>query len=427
MNTLSWRGLSIWLICATFFSYEFLLRTILGTFQHPIMSDLELTPFRFALLSTTAYMVIFSAMQMPVGIIAERFGLKKTLGMAVVICALASFAFAFSYQLKWAFLMRILMGFGSAFGFICLLIAVYEWMPERYYGLFIGLSQFIGTLGPMAAAGPMEYLAESSSVHWRSIFMGLGIAGSVLALLVILFVANKPKDVSNFRVIHKPRPLLASLKKLLMQKQTWIIALYSAMVYFTLDYLSENEGKAFLQLHGFSSQFGASMITVGWIGYAVGCPVLGFISDMTRRRKPVLVFAALCAVVSVAFIVYSPINAWVLTAAFFTLGVGCSGQSVGFAIMAEQCHNYYIAIGLGFNNAMMMFLASLNAPMLGLILDGLQVEGTLTLQDYQYTFSVIMAMVIAGLLISIFFIKETYCRPTKGFTVLKPKSHTISA
>lgn len=76
-NKINLKGLLVWLICALFFMYEFLLRTVVGTFQVQLMNDLNLTPMTFSLLSTTGYLAIYGVMQIPVGIIAARFGLKK--------------------------------------------------------------------------------------------------------------------------------------------------------------------------------------------------------------------------------------------------------------------------------------------------------------------------------------------------------------
>jgi MFS family permease len=130
-------GITIWLICAVFFMYEFLLRTILGTFEHPIMYDLNLNLVTFSILSSTAYQLIYGVMQVPVGIIAYRFGLKKSLFFAVVICAVAVIGFGSAHIFDTAFLFRLLMGLGSSFGFLCLLIAVYEWMPRKNIAFFI--------------------------------------------------------------------------------------------------------------------------------------------------------------------------------------------------------------------------------------------------------------------------------------------------
>ncbi|MFO8702451.1 hypothetical protein SC603_10180 [Legionella pneumophila serogroup 2] len=65
-NKISLKGLSVWSICAIFFMYEFLLRTVVGTFQTQLMSDLNLTPMTFSLLSSTGYLVIYGVMQIPV-------------------------------------------------------------------------------------------------------------------------------------------------------------------------------------------------------------------------------------------------------------------------------------------------------------------------------------------------------------------------
>ncbi len=212
-NKISLKGLSVWFICALFFMYEFLLRTVLGTFQYPLMHDLQLTPVRFALLSSTAYQLIYGFMQIPVGIIIDRYGLKKTLLSAVIFCALANLGFSFTHHFMSAVIFRVLMGLGSSFGFICLLVAVYDWMPRKNIALFIGLSQFIGTLGPMLAAGPLNMLAHGSLVSWREIFMGLAGIGGVIAVLVLFFVDKNRQSQGKFVVLSRPSAVSDNLRK----------------------------------------------------------------------------------------------------------------------------------------------------------------------------------------------------------------------
>ena len=154
-------GFVVWGICALFFLYEFLLRTVIGTFQHPIMYDLKLSSFKFSLISTSIYLLIYGAMQIPIGLMVDRHGLKKSLFIGAAVCSLSAIGFAYTHHFYSALFFRILTGLGSSFGFICLLIAVYEWMPKRNIALLIGLSQFIGTLGPMIAAGPINAIAEA--------------------------------------------------------------------------------------------------------------------------------------------------------------------------------------------------------------------------------------------------------------------------
>ena len=93
-NKLTLRGTWIWGITAIFFVYEFMGRVMLGSFQTPIMSDVNLTLVEFSLVSSTFYQVIYGTMQMPVGFLADRFGLKKSLTLAALLCAAAMLWFS---------------------------------------------------------------------------------------------------------------------------------------------------------------------------------------------------------------------------------------------------------------------------------------------------------------------------------------------
>ncbi|WP_245183382.1 MFS transporter [Legionella israelensis] len=420
VNKISLKGLIVWLICASFFMYEFLLRTVLGTFQYPLMHDLQLSPVRFALLSSTAYQLIYGIMQIPVGILADRFGLKKTLLSAVFFCAIANIGFSFSHHFASAIFFRVLMGFGSSFGFVCLLLAVYDWMPRRNIALFIGMSQFIGTMGPMLAAGPFNALAQASVVSWREIFIALGLIGLTIATLVLLFVDKNRQNQGKFIILSRPSAISENLSRLLSQKQVWFIAVFSASAYFSIEYLSENEGVEFLVKKGFSSTFSSYMITLAWLGYALGCPLLGLISDKMQRRKPVMYISALMALTALTGIIYFSLGKLMTAACFILLGAGASGQSVGFAIMAEQCKEEYLAVGLAINNGMIMLFAAVNAPLIGSILSHLSAASPITMGDYQTAFMIMIMLVFIAIFFAVFAIKETFCKSVRENTTLNP-------
>lgn len=410
-------GTLVWLICAVFFTYEFLLRTMLGTFEVPIRADFSLDLMTFALLSSTAYQAIYGIMQIPVGMLIDRFGLKPSLLFATFVCSAAVMAFAYTHAIGNAFAFRFLMGLGSAFGFIGVLVAVYEWMPRQKFAFYVGLSQFIGTLGPMFAAGPLNAVATESQLDWRIVFNFLGVVGLGLTVLVFFFVKNNKDYSGSFQILKRRKALSVNLYQLMRQPQAWLIALYSATVYFTIEYLSENSGKVYLMLNGYDSNVASNLISIAWIGYAIGCPLLGLISDKIGRRKLLMMVAAFVNIFAVVVIIYFPINYYVLMLAFIMLGIGASGQSVGFAIMAEQCNNHYLAAGLGFNNAMITVFSASNAPLIGWLLGLFSHGKSADISAYQSAFFVIFVLLVISL-IAIAFIKETFCKSTKVTTKL---------
>ncbi len=411
-------GLLIWIICASFYSYELLLRTILGTFEHPISYDLNIDVVKFAFLSSTAYQFIYGAMQIPVGVIAARFGLKKTLLFAITVCVTSVVGFGVAQNYSLAIIFRVMMGFGSAFGFICILIAVYEWLPKKHIGLFIGLSGFIGTVGPIVAAGPLNDLAMNTGINWRYVFFSLAGIGLVIALLVLLLVRNNKSFISSFTIVYPQKPILSVMKQLFVKPQVFFIGFYSAFVYFAIEYLSENSGKLYVKLMGFSHNQSSYMITVAWIGFAIGCPLVGFLSDRMARRKPMMIFSATCCVCGSILLIFFPFTITLLTAAFFLIGFGASGQTIGFAIIAENCRKEVISIGLAVNNAILMLVAAVNAPLIGWILNLISSSEQFTAKDYQQAFLLILAFNAIAVLISIFYIKETYCKSVVDLNVV---------
>ncbi|MBK2258404.1 MFS transporter [Francisella philomiragia] len=417
-NRLFFLAITIWLTCAVFFMYEFLLRTILGTFEHQIISDLDLSILTFSILSSTAYQLTYGIMQIPVGIITDKLGLKKALTLAILVCALGVGLFGVSNSFGAALVYRVMIGFGASFGFLCLLIAVYDWLPHKHIGLFIGLSQFIGVLGPMLAAGPLESLSQAGGIDWRYVFIILAIIGVVLAGITIVIVKNNDQSgesgKNRFIILNTPTSVMKEIQSIFSNKQIWLIAVFSATTYLAIEYLSENATKSFLSLNGFNAKFSSYLITLAWLGYGIGCPTLGAISDRIKRRKPVMIFAICLTFVSLATIIFFPINQAILYLSFICLGLGASGQSIGFAIIAEQSSSGCRAAALGVNNFLIMLSVGVGSPIISEVFDLFSNQGkNPSITSYQTSLSLLLVFTALGVLISIFFIKETFCRSKK--------------
>ena len=416
-NKFQTKGFIIWGVCCLFFLYEFLLRTVVGTFQHPIMLDMHLNTFQFSLLSTTIFLLVFSLMQIPVGIIVDNIGIKKSLLIGAVCCSISSIGFAYAYSYHLLIMYRMIMGFGAAFGFICLLISINEWMPHKYGAIFIGLSQFIGTLGPMIAAGPLETISESSNIDWRFIFVCLGIFGVFMSFLVLFIVENNNEKTGKHLILHKPQKITTSVSVLFNRTQPWFIAIVSACLYFTVEYFSENEGRSFLILKNINPSNAGYMITYSWIGYAIGCPLLGFLSDMLERRKLFINICAFLNLTAVLLILYSTEKMY-LQIGFILVGFSAGGQSIGFAIIGEQVKKQFIAIAFALNNAMMTILSAIMAPTIGLLLDFSKTGEHIEINDYLFVFKILIMISMVAIILSTYYIKETYCKSVANFTIL---------
>lgn len=420
-SPISFLGLIIWLLAALFFLYEFFLRTFVGTVAHEIIPDLKLNAETFALIGS-AYYITYALMQIPVGILSDKFGVKKIMVFATLLCSVATFLFAYSVGFTSAFISRLLMGFGSSFAFICLLVISVTWFPRKYFGFFAGASQFIGTMGPLLAGGPLVVLLAKAHGNWRLALSYVASFGIVLAILILLIVRTKPRDEKQTVIYLEPsKPLSFRIKRLMKNPQAWYVALYSAGVYISLALLGAIWGTEYLQTRGLSQAAAADMISIGWFGYAVGCPLLGAFSDIAKRRKPILIFCASVGIFVTLVITYVPITfGWIYSFLFFMLGIAGSGQNIGFAAISEHVDFSTRATALGLNNGAITLYAALIPPLASFFITLSAKTHSLPLQphDFYLAFSLMPMFYILSLIISSFLIKETYCKPQKESIII---------
>jgi len=421
-QSISLLGFSIWSLAAVFFLYEFFLRTFVGSLAHQIIPDLNLNPATFAIMGS-AYYIAYGTMQIPVGILADKFGVRIIMFFATLICVLSTFLFAHADGFNTAFASRLLMGFGSSFAFICLLVIAATWFPKKYFGVCAGFSQFIGTMGPLLAAGPLVAFISSTGNDWRSALGSIAFFGAILAALILLVVRNKPRNGKQTLIFLKQtEPLKLRLLRLLKNRQVWFIALYSASNYVSMALMGAIWGTKYLQVRGLPQHTAANIISLAWLGYAVGCPLVGALSDISRRRKPALISCALLGLTATAGILYFPISNsyWFYSALFFSLGVAAAGQNIGFAAIAETSDVGTRATALGLNNAAITFFAAFISPLASYFIYASAGHGTeLKPEHFTIAFSMMPALYLSAFLISFFLIKETYCKPQREAIILR--------
>ena len=81
---------------------------------------------------------------------------------------------------------RLLIGVGSAFGFISLIVVTLNWIPSRYFAFVIGCAQFLGALGPMFAGAPIAIAMKALNGRWRIIFLAVALVGFILSALIAI-------------------------------------------------------------------------------------------------------------------------------------------------------------------------------------------------------------------------------------------------
>lgn len=414
-HKISKLGLLVWTCCLIFYLYEFFLRTFIGTLAKQIITDLSLTAELFSVMGA-AYYVAYGLMQLPVGYLTDKFGAKKTIVFAFLLCSASVLMFAFSTGFVMGLIARLLMGLGSSFGFVSLLVVITNWFAQPLHARFIALSQFIGTLGPLLAAGPLTNLMHGLNLGWRALLIRVSIVGFALSFLFLFLIRTKTRshDTTDIVVLSRPKNIISQLAVLFKNRQAWLVAFYSALTYETIDYLGSTWGTYFLGSRNLSLSEAGYCISAGWLGFAIGCPLITMISEAMHRRKPMLVLCSLIGLFSTFFMIYVPLPAyWLYVAVFFFIGLSTSALNLGITMIIEHVDISVKALALGFNNGMIIIMGAI-LPVGTSFFIYLPKSGPSKPQDFFVGFSVLPVMYFLATILALFFIKETFCKPQKS-------------
>ncbi len=410
---LSFYAFFVWILAVFFFFYEYFIRIVPATISSNIINDMRISPSEFALLGS-AYYITYSLMQIPVGILYDRYGVRLFLTLACAICTLGVFGFAVAENFLSAFISRLLIGFGSSFGFISLLILALNWFPQRYFAFLAGLGQMLGAVGPMLAGAPVAMLMVLLNNNWRLLFTGISVFGIGLCVMIALFVRTKPKENREEVIyIKKETPLSKRLHQLLRIPQVWLTMLYAGSIYVSLPLLGAYWGTLYLLTRGFERPSAALMVSMIWIGLAIGSPLIGRLSDHFHRRKPFLLIASLLGLASSLAILYLPLghSQVALSVLFIILGMAASGQSLSFATIADNVPEDLRATAIGANNSAITLFAAIFPPLVTWVMQkGIVAHGQYLASDFQVAFLLMPIAFGAAFLIALFGIQETFCR-----------------
>ncbi len=407
---------------AVFYAYEYLLRIT----PNVIYADL----YRYFGISATGYGFINAAyyypyviMQLPVGMLMDRYGPRRLLTLACVMCALGTAIFAGTDQWLIALLGRFLVGFGSAFAFVGVLKLATIWLPPNQFGFIAGATSSFGTLmGAFFGEIFLEHLV--AVLHWRPTLMVSAVAGLVLAIILALVIRDKPKhqkDYSAEALEQQPHTLKEVFKYSMLvfkNKFIWLNGLVGCLLYLPSSGFAESWEKPYLiAAHNFSSLEAAHAVSTVFLGFTIGGLFFGYVSDKIARRKLPMLLGGVLAAICISIVLYVPnLSKDAVFFFLFLFGISYGAEVLVFPIAREISSTKIAATAMAVTNMFVMVSGALLTPVVGIILDHVW-KGIIVNNEHVYTasnFTLALTMLpIACILAAFFaaFLKETYGRP----------------
>lgn len=412
-----------WLICglgAVFYSYEYFLRISPSVMEHALRYHFNLSATGFGLLSAFYYYA-YVPMQLPVGVLMDRFGPRRLLTLACLICVVGTFMFADTTSFGIAAVGRFLVGFGSAFAFVGVLKLATIWLPENKLAMVAGIATALGTIGAMIGDNLLGSMV--TQLGWQPTVNFTAIFGIGLVFVLWIGIRDHKRHQQYSGTIHSFKKNMIDLGIIIRNKQMWINGMYGCLVYLPTTVFAELWGIPYLQhAHGLSHSNANFCNSVLFLGFTIGAPLMGFISDKLERRKLPMQIGAIGAAIVMMIILYVPgLNTSTISVLMFVLGLLYSVQSIVFAVGREVSPTEAAGTAIAMTNMIVMIGAMFLQPLVGRLLDwslthrvtsvsNLPVDKMMQLytpNDYQFALSIIPLGIVIAVILTLF-LRETY-------------------
>jgi MFS family permease len=276
-----------------------------------------------------AQLAVYAAMQIPAGIILDRFGARKLIIFGSLMTGIGNFLVALSPTLSIAVIGRMTVGFGDSFVFVSMIRLINGWVTGPNATRFTQLFANLGQLGQIASAVPFAYLLGVSG--WTpafSIAASLAFAAAALGFFALKDEPRKSPSADPRKTVLAQ--FVENLADPVTRKAFW--------VHFTL----QSSGSVFILLWGYPflvqgegiPKVMASLLLASFvfIGFLVG-PILSHICVTFPKQRYLLVTSVFTLISSAWLLVLlTPgVNpTWQIILLVLCVGVGGPASMVAF-------------------------------------------------------------------------------------------------
>ncbi|MCC2624967.1 MAG: transporter [Burkholderiales bacterium] len=318
-----------------FYAYEYILRIIPSIMAPELTSLMHVNMTVLSALGAYYYLA-YTPMQLVVGIMLDRYELKKILTLAALVCAMGTILILASHNTLIFSAGRFLQGCGSAFAWVGILKLAAVHMPKKYYGLTTSFGAVFGFIGAAFGQALLGYLVNS---YGNNITLTLLIFAG---LFITYFIFNELSraEGQNSAIYYCKAEGSISFKRwykqcliVLKTPYIWAGGIIAALLFTPTTVFAELWGIKFLtKVYGFSltqASFVSSMIFIGW---AIGSAISGVLTVFIQSKIRIIRYASIAAFILSFLILYIRLPFEILCFVSIIFGIFSSTQVLSFTM-----------------------------------------------------------------------------------------------
>ncbi|PNT89174.1 MFS transporter [Coxiella burnetii] len=409
--------LIVGIVASSFYAYDFLVRVMPMAIAHELLDAFKIQAGELSILFS-GFFYGYALMQIPSGMLCDKFGARRLLSLGLLVCSIATLIFASTTYFPLAVIARFIMGFTASIAYLGALWVGAYWLGAKRFVMYAGLVQVLGCAGAVIGSAPVAHFANLYG--WQRTTYFIAALGFLLTILNWIVIRDKPKESHLTKAAAK---LLAQenrlyLRDVFKRTQSWWIALFGFAIWGPTALFATSWGALFLvSSHQFTNVHATALLSLIWLGIAVGGPFFGWWTNAIQRRRLPMVTAALLGFVVASLILYVPaLPQMLLAVCLFLFGAACSAMVISFGLVIDNNHAQAVGTASGLTNMGIIFAGVILQPIVGLLLDKFwdgRMLGNAPIYStyaYQVALTMIPLLFLLALFIGKFGIKETFCK-----------------
>ncbi|MGM9473149.1 MFS transporter [Pseudarthrobacter sp. YS3] len=326
---------------------------------------------------TVLQLLVYAALQIPVGLLVDRFGSRTMIAGGAVLMGLGQLQLAFADSIPGGVAGRVLVGAGDAMTFISVIRLIPLWFAPARVPLVTQLTGMSGQLGQLISVVPFAFVLHSFG--WTPGFLMLaGLSGLAVVLVVVLLQDHPPgapvqgthqglraTGTTLARAWRQPGTRLGMWSHFTIQFSGTVFAMT-----WGYPFLISGQGLDAATVAGLMSLYVASAMAVG--------PFFGrFVSRHPLRRSTMVLLIAGSTGAAWAAVLLTPGRAplWLLACLVMVLAIGGPGSMIGFDFARTFNPAHRIGTATGIVNVGGFIAALVAIFLIGLVLDVLLATG----------------------------------------------------
>ncbi len=324
------RAVLVWSVALAAYLTAVFHRSSLGVTGVDASHRFEVSAATLATFSV-AQLAVYALMQVPVGILLDRYGSRRLLITGGALMVAGQLCFALATDVPLAVAGRVLVGLGDAMSFISVLRIVAYWFPGRRNPLLVQLTGTLGQLGAVLGAVPLVALLHHAG--WTTAFLTAAGLGAAVLLVVVAAVRDSPHRAPATAASPSP-PVRGRLAAAWAHPGTRLGLWTHFVTQFSGTVFALLWGFPFLvQGQGFTPTAAASLLTVMTLAMLLSGPVIAHLCSRYPRQRSVLVFTITGVTAGIWAVVLAwPGRApgWLLVVLVLVLALSGPGSLIGF-------------------------------------------------------------------------------------------------